>query len=103
MNEPGERVEDLELREIAMSEIGEGRLLRDQFLALHAAWIERGLERWLALLSVHASRPVIVIGAFEKAPGAAKADVLLGAVVGAWHHERCDRFDDLLERDVGAA
>lgn len=98
--EPGELLERLELREIAMASIGEGGALREQFLALHAEWIGRGLVRWLSLLSARGTRPALVIGAFEGAP-AAEQTVLLGAVIGVWHHARCDRFDDLLEQDAG--
>lgn len=96
----GDLLEGLDLREIDIASIGEGGALREQFLALHAEWIGRGLVRWLSLLSARGTRPVLVIGAFEGAPRA-EQDALLGAVIGVWHHARCDRFDDLLEQDAG--
>lgn len=87
---------DLQIREVAMREIGPGGELRPSFLALHASWVGRGLSRWLTLLDEGATRPVVVLGAFEVGTG-----VLLGAVIGVWNRERCDRFDDLLEQDAG--
>jgi len=79
------------IREISLPEL-EDPVIRAAFLALHSTWIERGMKRWLSLVSPFGTRPVIVLGTFEG------RDEMTGVIIAVWNDSPCERFDDLLER-----
>ena len=70
--------------------------LREAFIALQAPWTERGVSRWLGLLTPASSRPLLVNGAWSRED----EPRLVGTMVGLWHPTVLDRFDTVFEPEA---